>query len=58
MQPIEEEMIKQAIEKTFEEVDFAIIDWKGLGTSEQREKVIKILEENYIQWKKTSAIKK
>ena len=58
MQPIEENMIKESIEKTFEEVDFAIIDWKGLGKSEQRDKVIEILEKNYIQWKKTSNIRK
>ena len=58
IQPIEENMIKESIEKTFEEVDFAVIDWKGLGKSEQRDKVIEILEKNYISWKKTSQIKR
>ena len=58
IQPIELEMIKQAIEKTFEEIDFAIVDYKGLGKSEQRDKIIEILEKNYVQWKKTSEIKK
>ena len=58
VQPIEENMIKEAIEKTTEEVDFAILDWKGLGKSEQRDKIIEILEKNYIQWKKSSRIKK
>jgi len=58
IQPIEDGMVQQAIEKTLEEVDFAIIDWKGLGKSEQRDKVIELLEKNYISWKKTSEIKK
>jgi len=58
VQPITSEMIKEALTKTFEEVDFAVVDWKGLGNAEQRDKVIKILEENYVQWKKTSEIKK
>lgn len=54
--PITEDMIKEAIEKTIEEVDFAVIDWKGLGKSENRQEVIDILEKNYIQWKKTSEV--
>lgn len=57
-QPIDEQMIQEAIKKTFEEVDFTIIDYKGLGKAEERDKVIEILEKNYIQWKKTSEIKK
>lgn len=56
--PITEEMIKQAWEKTEEEVDFAVVDWKGLGKSEQRDEVIKILEENRIPWKKSKDIKR
>jgi D-aminoacyl-tRNA deacylase len=54
--PITREMILEAIKKTYEEVDFVVVDWKGLGKSEQRQEVINILEENYIQWKKTSDI--
>jgi D-aminoacyl-tRNA deacylase len=54
--PISREMILEAIKKTLEDVDFVVIDWKGLGKSEQRQQVIDILEENYIQWKKTSDI--
>lgn len=57
-QPIEEEFIKQAIEKTIEDVDFVLIDWKGLGKAEERDRVINLLEKNYIPWKKTSEIKK
>jgi D-aminoacyl-tRNA deacylase len=54
--PISKEMILEAIKKTREDVDFVLVDWKGLGKSEQKQEVIKILEDNYIQWKKTSDI--
>jgi D-aminoacyl-tRNA deacylase len=54
--PITREMILEAIKKTSEDVDFVLLDWKGLGKSEQRQQVIDILEKNYIQWKKTSDI--
>jgi len=54
--PITQEMILEAIKKTLEEVDFVLLDWKGLGKSEQRQQVVDILEKNYIQWKKTSEI--
>lgn len=56
--PITEEMIKEAINKTEEDVDFIVLDWKGLGKSEQRKEVIDILEKNYIAWKRTSQIKR
>ena len=49
-------MIQESIKKTLEDVDFVLLDWKGLGKSEQRQEVVKILEDNYIQWKKTSDI--
>jgi len=56
--PITEEMIKEAIEKTQEEVDFAVLDWKGLGTSEQRQRVLDLLDKLYISYKRTSEIGK
>jgi len=56
--PITEDMIKEAITKTVEEVDFVVLDWKGLGNTEERQKVIDILENNYIQYKRISEIKK
>lgn len=54
--PITEEMIKETINKTIEEYDFVIVDWKGLGTAEARDEVINILEKNYIRWKKSSDV--
>lgn len=56
--PITEQMIKEAISKTEEEIDFAVLDWKGLSPAEERQKIIDILEKNYIAWKKTSDVEK
>lgn len=54
--PITEQNIREAISKTSEEIDFAVIDWKGLGRAEQRNEVLKILDKLYIRYKKTSDI--
>lgn len=51
-------MIKEAVEKTDEEIDFVLLDWKGLGNAEQRQKIIEILDKLYIRYKKTSDISK
>ena len=56
--PLTEEMVKEAIEKTEEEVDFILLDWKGLGSAEQRDKMIEIFDKLYIRYKKTSDIDK
>lgn len=56
--PLNEEWIKEAIEKTEEEVDFVLLDWKGLGTAEQRQQVTDILDKNHIRWKKISDVRK
>ncbi len=56
--PITEEMIKEAINKTEEEVDFILLDRKGLGKSEHKQNLLKILNKFYIPKKKTSEIKK
>jgi D-aminoacyl-tRNA deacylase len=56
--PLTEEMVKEAIDKTEEEVDFALLDWKGLGNSEKRQEVLDILGKSYINYRKTSEIDK
>jgi len=58
MQSITKEMILEARDKTLEEVDFAVVDWKGLGTSEERQAVLNALDECYISYKKISEIKR
>lgn len=57
VKPITKEMILESIEKTLEEIDFVLLDWKGLGKSEERQEVVGILEKNYIRWKKINEIK-
>ena len=56
--PLTEEMVKEAIEKTEEEIDFVILDWKGLGNAEQRQEILDILDKLYIRYEKTSDVKK
>lgn len=56
--PITEEMIKEAIEKTEEEVDFILLDWKGLGNSEHKQRLLDFLKSFYLQCKKTREIEK
>lgn len=56
--PLTDEMVKEAMEKTEEEIDFFVVDWKGLGKVEQRDESINVLERNYVQWKKSGDIQK
>lgn len=56
--PLTEEMIKEAVEKTEEEIDFVILDWKGIGPAEERQRLIQILDKLYLSYKKTSDISK
>jgi len=56
--PLTENMVREAIDKTSEEVDFAVLDWKGLGTSEKRDEVTKVLDRLYVNYKRTSEIGK
>jgi len=56
--PLKEEMVKEALDKTDEEIDFALLDWKGLGNSEQRQQALEILDKFYVNYKRTSDIEK
>jgi D-aminoacyl-tRNA deacylase len=56
--PLTKEMILEAIEKTDEDVEFVVIDWKGVGKVEERDRIVEILEDNYIRWKRSSEIGK
>ena len=48
---LNKEMIKKAIEKTDEEVEFIVLDWKGLG--QEKNRIINILKELGINYKKS-----
>jgi len=57
IKPITERMVLEAINQTIEEVDFVVLDYKGLGTAEERDKIIEILDRNYISWKKSGEVR-
>ena len=56
--PLTEDMVKEAIAKTDEEIDFVLLDWKGLGGEDHRKIVKEILDKLYLNSKKTSDISK
>lgn len=56
--PFTREAVLEAIKKTYEEVDFVVLDWKGLGGAEERKALIELLDANYIQWKRSGEIDK
>ncbi len=56
--PLSEEMVREAISKTKEEIDFFLLDWKGLGNAEQRQQVLGILDKLGVSYKRTSDIVK
>jgi len=56
--PLKEEMIKEAMGKTKEEIDFALLDWKGIKTTEIRQQIIEILDKMYIRYEKTGEVRK
>jgi D-aminoacyl-tRNA deacylase len=56
--PLSEEIAREAIDKTEEEVDFALLDWKGLGNAERRQEVTDILDRLHIRYKRTSEVNK
>jgi len=56
--PVTEETIQEAVSKTEEELDFVLLDWKGLGNSEQRQRVLDILKKLYLDYKKTREVNK
>lgn len=56
--PITEIMIKEAEQKTKEQIKEILIDWKGCGKSEQRQQVIDIIEKSGLKHTRTSNIQK
>jgi D-aminoacyl-tRNA deacylase len=54
LENLDEEMLKQMIEKNKEKIELAILDWKGLGTEKQR--VVGILEKIGIKYQRSDKI--
>ena len=51
-------MLKEAEQKTIEQIKTILLDWKGLGKSEQRQEIIEIIEKSGLKIKRTSEIEK
>jgi D-aminoacyl-tRNA deacylase len=56
--PINEAMLEESIEKTKEHVNLILVDWKGLGNSESRQKTIEIIEKIGIEHERTERLEK
>jgi D-aminoacyl-tRNA deacylase len=51
---LDTDIIKQAIAQTKEKVDFAVLDWKGLG--QEKQKILGILKELNLEYKRTDQL--
>jgi D-aminoacyl-tRNA deacylase len=56
--PLTETMLKEAEEKTIEQIKEVILDWKGCGKSEEREKTINLLNQLSLDYKRADKINK
>jgi len=56
--PLTESLLKEAIEKTTENTDLIVLDWKGCGNAESRQKIIEIIEKLGIKHERTERIEK
>jgi D-aminoacyl-tRNA deacylase len=56
--PVTELMLREAEEKTIEQIKEVLIDWKGCGKSEDRAKVIEMIKKSGLHHKRTSEIEK
>ncbi|MEK6830867.1 MAG: D-aminoacyl-tRNA deacylase [Nanoarchaeota archaeon] len=56
--PVIEIMIKEAEEKTIENIENVLIDWKGCGKSEDRQKVLDLLEKTGLKYERTDRTEK
>jgi D-aminoacyl-tRNA deacylase len=55
--PLTENILKEFEKNTLENIQFALLDWKGLGDSEQREQIISLLKRFNFNYKRISEIK-
>jgi len=56
--PLSKTMLEQAIEKTQEHTDIILLDWKGCGNSEERQKIIDLIEGLGLKWQRTDKVQK
>lgn len=53
---LDESLLRQSIEKTKEKVDFALLDWKGLGTEKQR--IVELLKGMNLEMRRSDHVLK
>lgn len=56
--PLTPSMLKEAEEKTTEQIKAVLLDWKGCGKSEQRQEIISIIKQAGLNSKRTSEVEK
>ncbi len=56
--PVTESMLREAEQKTHEQTQEVILDWKGCGKSEDRQKLIELLKNMGFKYKRSSEIEK
>ena len=56
--PLTDSMLKEALEKTKENPELILVDWKGCGNSESRKKVLEIIEKLGMKYERTERIEK
>lgn len=54
--PLTESILKEAEEKTKEQVKEILLDWKGLGNSEKRNEIMSLLDKLNLKYKRTQNI--
>ena len=55
LQFLDEGILKQAIEKTKEKIDFILLDWKGLGSEKQR--ILEMINSLGLEYRRTDKLK-
>lgn len=56
--PLTSSMLEEAEQKTIEHIQEVLVDWKGCGKSEEREKTLEVIKKFGIEFKRTSEIEK
>lgn len=56
--PLTDSIVKEALEKTEEIVNTAILDWKGCGNSEERAKLLEVIKRGGLEIKRANEVEK
>jgi len=56
--PLTKSILQEAEQKTKEQVKEIILDWKGCGNSEDRQKVVEIIEKAGLKYKRTKEVRR